>query len=309
MRRLRNFLLILLGMVVVLAAALPFVGPKVILHPPRVKGVTELGARRFSESITCRIIQLRPQAGITLVGFVMAPPEALGGSCPTVILLHGISSSKDGYFGIAEELCKKGFRVVGFDSRGHGASEGGCCTYGWHEKRDVSAIIDEIRKTDPEGRIGVYGNSMGGAIALQAMAADKRITCGVIESTFADFNEAACLRVESFTKLRLDRIVRPLVAMSAGEGNWKPDEVRPDVAARSIRQPVLLVHGTSDEVFPISEGERIFANLASPDKEWFPIDGGHHAYLGRTYGPGYEKRITSFFTRWLLPSASPAIHR
>jgi alpha-beta hydrolase superfamily lysophospholipase len=271
-----------------------------------VKGVTEVESRRFPEGISCRIIQLRPEEGVTLVGFVMAPEQALGGgSCPTVILLHGICSTKDGYFTFAEELCKNGFRVVAFDSRGHGASEGGCCTFGWHEKKDVSLIIDEIRKTDPEGRIAVYGKSMGGAIALQAMAEDKRITCGIVASTFADFNEAACLRARSFTGLDLDFIVRPLVAMSASGGDWKPDEVRPEIAARSITQPVLLLHGTRDEVFPVSQGKRIFSNLASTDKEWVAVQGGGHGYLGNAYGPGFEKKLVDFLRNRLSSSAAP----
>lgn len=274
-----------------------FMLPSVVLFPFRGRS-PDIFKEPVPAGLRLVAMHLAPETGVTLEGFSMEPEKA-GVSLPTVILLHGISSSKDGYAGLARLFCENGFRVVAFDSRGHGRSQGGCCTYGWHEKRDVSLIIDEIRKTDSGARIGIFGNSMGGAIALQAMAEDPRIECGVIESTFADFPEAACLRAESFTGFRVDPIVYPVLWRAAGQGHWEPSAVRPEESAKSIDRPVLLSHGTEDEVFPISHGERIFRNLRSSSKEWLPVRGGRHFGLGEVVGPEYEQRQIVFFKKWL----------
>jgi len=62
-------------------------------------------------------------------------------------------------------------------------------TYGYHEKNDISLIIDEIKKKQPNTKLGIWGNSLGGAIALQAIEKDKRLEFRIIESTFTDLNQ------------------------------------------------------------------------------------------------------------------------
>ena len=297
MRKLKWLAVSVLVLVTGAVASAYFLLPAVVLFPPRGQS-PDIFKEPLPAGLRLEAMQLKPVEGITLEGFSMRP-EKSAESLPTVLLLHGICSSKDGYAGFAQYLCEQGFRVVAFDARGHGKSKGGCCTYGWHEKKDVSRIIDEVRKSDPGARIGIFGNSMGGAIALQAMAEDPRIECGVIESTFADFREAACLRAASFSGVRVDAVIPPTLHRAGVQGQWKPSEVRPEESAKKIRQPVLLSHGTADEVFPISHGERIFRNLASSSKEWLPVEGGHHYGMGGVMGPEYEKRQIAFLKKWL----------
>ncbi|WAC19619.1 alpha/beta fold hydrolase [Luteolibacter sp. SL250] len=297
MRRAKRVLISALLLFAVVTVAVYFLLPATVLHPPRGAS-PDVFAEPVPAGVTLEPMRVTPEAGVTLEGFRMAPEKG-GGSRPTVVLLHGICSSKDVYGNFARYLCDEGFRVVAFDSRGHGRSRGGCCTYGWYEKKDISLIIDEIHKGDPGSRIGVFGNSMGGAIALQAMAEDPRIECGVIESTFASLPEAACLRAASFTGVRIDAIVHPTLRRAGVQGSWRPFDVLPEEAAKSIHQPVMLSHGTADEVFPIAHGRRIYGNLSSPAKEWIQVENGRHSGLGRTLGPDYERRQIAFLKKWL----------
>lgn len=294
-RRVSIFLLVLLLAVI---GTFVIYAPKLVLYPVR-GGAPDVFAHAPTPGVSLSRMRIEPEKGVSIEGFRMEP-EGAKASMPTLILLHGICNSKDAYEDYARHFCREGFRVVAFDSRAHGKSRGGCCTYGWHEKGDVSKIIDEVIKIDPGTRIGIFGNSMGGAIALQAMAADKRIECGVIESTFADFREAVYLHTEEWTGLKLSPYLDPMLWRAGVQGSWNPFEVRPEESAKSIDRPVFLAHGTRDELFPISQGERIFRNLASPDKEWIRVEGGHHGGLGQTYGPEYGKRVTGFFKKWLM---------
>lgn len=270
--------------------------PEIVLFPGRAKPSPP---RAIAKGVTLALLEIRPEDGVTLKGFVMSPRENPA-SLPTLILLHGISSNKESFLAFAESLCAQGFRVAAFDSRAHGESQGGCCTYGWHEKKDISLIIEAVKTMDPSSRVGIFGNSLGGAIALQAMANDPRIECGVIESTFADFLEAACLRATAWTKIRIDPFVYPGLWRAGAEGDWKPFQVSPETAALSISKPVFMIHGSDDWVFPASHGERIFKNLSSPSKEWLLVPGGGHHGLSKSYGPGYEKRIIEFYKKWLM---------
>jgi len=169
MKWLKRALVLTLLLFAAIAGVAYFLLPATVLYPPR--GIEPDIFQESVADVTLERMTLEPEAGVVLDGFRMEPKGA-DVSLPTVILLHGICSSKDVYGDFARYLCSEGFRVVAFDSRGHGRSRGGCCTYSWYEKKDLSMIIDEVRKLDPLARIGVFGNSMGGAIALQAMAED-----------------------------------------------------------------------------------------------------------------------------------------
>ena len=108
----------------------------------------------------------------------------------TIILLHGIRAYKEHFASLAHGLTLLGFNAVALDMRAHGKSNGTHCTYGVKEKHDVSDLIDHLQLSEHiEGSIGIWGQSLGGAVALQAMAHDPRIEFGVVESAFASLGK------------------------------------------------------------------------------------------------------------------------
>lgn len=110
----------------------------------------------------------------------------------TILLLHGSSSCKQSMLGAARMFTMAGFNCLAFDMRAHGESGGAYRTFGFYERRDCSRIFDQAeQKMGPLGLRAVYGKSMGAAIALQAMAYDPRIRCGIAESSFATLREIA----------------------------------------------------------------------------------------------------------------------
>src|SRR5262249_52425639 len=116
---------------------------------------------------------------------------------------------------------------VMMDARAHGASEGPIATYGWLERNDTKAVVQELinseiarymdqatqagrlvsriastadikRAEDLEhvyrgqpAHIFALGESMGAGIALQSAAADPRIEGVVAEASFATLREAS----------------------------------------------------------------------------------------------------------------------
>jgi dipeptidyl aminopeptidase/acylaminoacyl peptidase len=231
---------------------------------------------------------------ITLKGWYI-PSEKK--SRATVIVLHGIGASKEFMLTSAQMLSRDGFNVVLFDLRGNGESGGTYCTLGYYEKNDISEIVDYLLERDPSQEIGVYGNSLGGAIALMAMANDKRIKCGVIESTFANLREVIS---DYFIRLFYvgPMFISNIALDKAGElAKFNPDDVNPEIYAQKVDQPVFIAHGDKDKNINFKYGLRIYKKLKSKQKQWHLVRGAGHTTLYSVGDQIYIHSILDFLHR------------
>jgi fermentation-respiration switch protein FrsA (DUF1100 family) len=62
---------------------------------------------------------------------------------------------------------------------------------------------------------------------------------------------------------------------------------------RRVRAPILIVHGTRDEVVPFSMGERLFAAAPEP-KFFFPVEDAGHNNLVEVGGDRLLDHLKSF---------------
>ena len=70
-----------------------------------------------------------------------------------------------------------------------------------------------------------------------------------------------------------------------------------------VRAPVLIIHGTRDEVIPFSMGQRLYQ--AAPEPKWFlPIEGAGHDAIFLIGGEPYLDRLKEFMG--MGSGASPA---
>ena len=213
----------------------------------------------------------------------------------TIILLHGIRGYKEHFLELSSQLADSGYQSVAIDLRAHGESGGKHCTFGYFEKEDISSLLDFLeREKGISDNLGLWGQSLGGAIALQALAADERLSFGVIESTFSDLSDI----VNDYSKYHLGFAFRPLsdyLLDRAGTiAGFEPLEVSPARAAKEIRKPVLMAHGTSDNLINISYGRQIFDNLASRKKTFLEIEGAGHINVWKKGGPEYFDNVFRF---------------
>ncbi len=70
-------------------------------------------------------------------------------------------------------------------------------------------------------------------------------------------------------------------------------------ALRTLRQPILLVHGAADIVVPVSHLERLaaVARESGRNVETFVVAGGQHSWLYEF--PEYRRAVASFLARTL----------
>jgi fermentation-respiration switch protein FrsA (DUF1100 family) len=187
---------------------------------------------------------------------------------------------------LAAELHRRGFHVFLYDSRSHGDSGGTHCTYGFYEKHDASAVISYLcSRTDiTVGRIGLFGTSMGAAVALQVAAMDPRVSAVVAESGFATLRSV------------FDDYQKRMIKRSEHLAHFKANAVSPLDAVAGIHIPLLISHGTADDRIKCVYSESVYRRANEP-KELTLIPGAKHHNMAEMGGAAYQQKILSFFER------------
>jgi dienelactone hydrolase len=101
-----------------------------------------------------------------------------------VIVLPGAGSTRDDALPQAAFVADHGYGALVLDARGHGDSGGRSMEFGWGGERDVRAAVSWVLDRDID-RVGLYGLSMGGEVALTTAAIDPRIDAVVAEGASA----------------------------------------------------------------------------------------------------------------------------
>jgi len=102
------------------------------------------------------VLRQVPGAGsITLRGEVL-------GEGPPVVLLHGLSATRRNVVQGSRALVKRGYRLISYDARGHGASDA-APSYEYSDLvGDLEAVLDDLGLDRP----ALVGSSMGAATAM-----------------------------------------------------------------------------------------------------------------------------------------------
>ncbi|MGE5189439.1 MAG: alpha/beta hydrolase, partial [Gemmatimonadota bacterium] len=150
-------------------------------------------------------------------------------------------------------------------------------------------------------RIVVLGQSLGGAVAVYAVAHSPhkaRIRALVVDSAFAGYREIAREKVAEIPLLRLLR--SPLSRLVT-------DRYSPRLwIARVAPVPVLIVHGDADRIVPVAHAERLFALAAEPKALWIVPGAGH---IGAFALPDVRARLLRFLSGAPAPERLPAAPR
>ena len=219
----------------------------------------------------------------------------------TIFLLHGIASCKNSMLPFAKLLSSEGFNCVCYDSRANGESGGLNCTFGYYEKSDLSKYIDStIIRFPKSAPYGVFGNSLGAAVAIQAMSVDKRLVCGIAESPFANLRDVIHDYFARMFLFKINSIPDAALKYTEQIAHFQIDSVQPSLSAKMITQPTMIIHGLEDKHISSIYGKKVFNNLSSKEKYWYPIANGTHYNLSSIGGSEYNKRIVEFYKKYLV---------
>jgi alpha-beta hydrolase superfamily lysophospholipase len=272
-------------------------GPLILLKPTRRKPAWYA---RFTQILEPRDAGL-PQEKLSIetfdglklqCWFVSSPAHTKG----TLLFLHGVGDCKIAGIPFARAMYTKGYNVFLYDSRQHGESEGDYCTYGFYEKFDCTAALTYLTsRTDVTiGPIGVYGTSMGAAVAIQAAANDKRIAAVVAEGSFTSLKTIFVDYQKRIIKLPWHFLRNVALVQSQRIANFKARLVSPIEDIRRLQIPVLIVHGEHDTFIKPEYSGKLF-DAARPPKELLEVKGADHNSVWEAGGKPYEERISAFF--------------
>jgi uncharacterized protein len=223
----------------------------------------------------------------------------------TVILLHGIRSNKESFIALSKKLSLLGYNSIALDSRAHGQSEGVHCTFGVKEKKDISELINVLEKQENiTQNIGIWGQSLGGAIGLQALENDNRIVFGIIESTFSDFKIITNDYFNYHTGFNIKPLTNYLVYRAGKIADFDPNDAKPVKYCENITQPILIVHGNKDDRINIKYARENFAILPSNKKEFIEVENANHLDVWKIGGKPYFEKVISFMNACTLSPAN-----
>ncbi len=227
--------------------------------------------------------------------------ERAEGPRGTIVLLHGRGGLKENMLTVAQYIVAADFRCVTYDARAHGESGGKFCTFGKKEIDDLSRVLDfyETRlreRGDSLGPVGTFGSSLGASVAIQSLHRDERIVSTVAAAPFAELSETV---IHSGRKMIHEKLPQWLVEASMHIGGWRADfdpfAISPLKEIGLSQKPLLLAHGTLDEVIPIEHSIRLRQAAKCNPIVWKEIPNAYHYNILAEGGDDLYQQIIEFF--------------
>lgn len=228
-----------------------------------------------------RVVMTEPPVAIDLAERVFFPATdgqrvaawfvpAGDGASTTALLCHGLGGNTAGFFRLIDALHDAKINVLAIDLRAHGESSGQLCTFGYRERDDVNGAVEWLKGERPEQaeRIVGVGASLGAAALLSAAKDEPHLDGVAVLSTYATLpDEVQAISRRNFVP-PFGWLVRnlglPFASLHIG---IDLRDIRPIDDVRQLwPRPVLIVHGTDDEIIPFEQGRQLYD--AAPIGRW-----------------------------------------
>ena len=179
-----------------------------------------------------------------------------------ILYLHGNGANVGATVSQCQHFHQLGLSVFVFDYRGYGRSEGNFPTEA-QVYRDTEAAwnyLTQVREIPPL-QIFLYGHSLGGAIAIDLAVKQPEVAGLIVESSFTS--------------------MRRMVDVRGGFGLFPADlllthKFNSLEKVRSLKMPVLFIHGTLDLTVPAEMTRTLFQATPEPKQLLWVEDAGHN---------------------------------
>lgn len=209
--------------------------------------------------------------GETLIAWTADPAPGK----PVILYFHGNAGNLAARAGRFRRFLDRGYGLFAPAYRGSSGSTGtpSEAALTWDAETAYHALFTRFPDL-PAARVVLYGESLGTAVAIALMATP---------STNPDKGHgppAAIILEAPFTSI-------PALAEhhypGTGELAESLENQWPSLdQARVLTPPLLILHGTKDDLIPIEMGRQIFAAAPSRRKDFLTVKGAGHTDLWRT---------------------------
>jgi fermentation-respiration switch protein FrsA (DUF1100 family) len=249
-------------------------------YPEGAWDVQKLGAGPGAVSPKIEDVWFKAADGVRLHGWYCTPkPDEGGQTLPaptraTVLWFHGNAGNITHRYPVIERLLEQQVAVFIVDYRGYGRSEGGPSEEGLY--MDARGAWDYLlnERAIPPGRIILFGDSLGGAVAID-LAMKVQPAGLVVQSSFTSISDMAA-EVMPFIP---GFIIRT-----------KMDSVN---KIKNVRCPKLFIHSPADEMVPYRLGRKLYDAAPAP-KQFYEVWGASHNETDTVGGRAYFDAIGDF---------------
>jgi len=249
-----------------------------------------------------------------------------------VCLVHGLGEHSSRYAHVAQALTKAGLVLSAFDLHGHGKSPGQRGHFRSYAAslEDIQCLLDEAARRHPKTPTFLYGQSLGGNLALNFALRRKSVLAGVIAtapllrlafepprakvllakaagriwpafSNVCGCEAGALCRdpavVQRYVEdsLAHDLISAGLFMEVSRAGLWALEH------AGDLRLPALIMHGSADRLTS-ADASRQFAERAGQCCTLKIWDGAYH----ELHNEPEKEAVLAYILAWLDTCEAPA---
>jgi dipeptidyl aminopeptidase/acylaminoacyl peptidase len=259
------------------------------------------------------VVHYTAQDGLEMFGYLTIPQGADPASLPAVLMPHGGPEARDyyGFHNWAQFLASRGYAVFqpqfrGSDGFGREFVERGYGNWGEEMQTDIwdgMEVLIERGIVDRE-RVCLFGWSYGGYAAFAgATMTPELYRCVIAGAGVANINTMMDFERESGNG-------DSQVYWARNIGDWRTDPahtraISPVYQVANMSVPLMIIHGTDDQIVPFSQSEEMARALDEVGKpyEFVAIEDGPHQSIRMTVSQVTE--LFSNLERFLLEHNPP----
>jgi uncharacterized protein len=212
-------------------------------------------------------VTFEAEDGVPLHGWFLPARAPRRGA---ILFLHGNAQNISTHVANVAWLPAEGFDVLLFDYRGYGRSEGRPSLAGLRLDFEAALATLRARPEVDADRVVVFGQSLGGALAITALATSPhrhQVRALIVEGAFTSYRDLAREKLAGFW------LTWPL---QVPLGLTIDDRYRPSDAIRELApMPLLIVHGEADRVVPPDHAIALYEAARPPKELWLVPGAGH----------------------------------
>ena len=211
-----------------------------------------------------------------------------------MIISHGYTDNRFGNLKYMRLYLPLGYNIIIYDLRGHGENAPAPTTYGIYEAKDLMCVIDDTKKRYDVGTLGLHGESLGAATTVTSLKYLPPVDFAVADCPFADIKNV-------LKKGLKDSAIAPLVIALGSFGaqlkyHLSFNDMTPVDAVKDNLVPLLLIHGTEDELIAPSNSQRIY-DATKGMKDICYIDKASHAMSVIVDYETYDSTLKGFLQK------------
>ena len=292
-------ILIVLGVLALIALLTVYFcmrAAKSVLHPVSKRKALDAWPDQFG--LPYENVYFKTEDKVQIKGWFIPSEEY---SAKTVILMHGWGMNRSDILKNTYFLRDLGFNLLYFDFRALGESGGKTSSIGYLELKDVAAAVRFLKETRPQfcEKIGLYGLSMGGMVAICEAAHKPDISCVVAEASYYSFRRVVSRWAWVHHKVPYFPLI-PIILhyirkyLGVNPERYSPKYNIPKIAPR----PVFIIHGRYDNLVPAAQAKMLFKKAGEPKEIWL-VPGAKHNKCAEVGGFEYKQRLADFFRQYL----------